>query len=158
MIPPPYFFTETTETEIFQINWNNWSKLIGTQPQGNLLFSRRQAQSICFSPQEQKTIGKTLIFLKQTAFQDYFEVQLEIFSYFCKVYFKIFLYGQANYQKKAFPGYHGYIITRDYQTQIKADGYTIEVVPIWKWLLLQDNNQSFKEQKEILDKNRNFPF
>ena len=40
---------------------------------------------------------------------------------------------------KAFPGYHGYIITRDYQTQIKADGYTIEVVPIWKWLL-QDNN------------------
>ena len=29
---PPYFFTETTETEIFQINWNNWSKLIGTQP------------------------------------------------------------------------------------------------------------------------------
>ena len=47
---PPYFFTETTETEIFQINWNNWSKLIGTQPQGNPLFSRRQAQSICFSP------------------------------------------------------------------------------------------------------------
>lgn len=40
---------------------------------------------------------------------------------------------------RAFPGYHGYIITRDYQTQIKADGYTIEVVPIWKWLL-QDNN------------------
>lgn len=39
---------------------------------------------------------------------------------------------------KAFPGYHGYIITRDYQTQIKADDYTIEVVPIWKWLL-QDN-------------------
>ena len=31
---PPYFFTETTETEIFQINWNNWSKLIGTQPAG----------------------------------------------------------------------------------------------------------------------------
>lgn len=25
---------------------------------------------------------------------------------------------------KAFPGYHGYIITRDYQTPIKADGYT----------------------------------
>ena len=39
---------------------------------------------------------------------------------------------------KAFPGYHGYIITRDYQPPIKADGYTIEVVPIWKWLL-QDN-------------------
>ena len=36
---------------------------------------------------------------------------------------------------KAFPGYHGYIITRDYQTQIEADGHTIEVVPIWKWLL-----------------------
>lgn len=36
---------------------------------------------------------------------------------------------------KAFPGYHGYIITRDYETQIKADGHTIEVVPIWKWLL-----------------------
>lgn len=29
---PPYFFTETTETETFQINWNNWSKLIGMQP------------------------------------------------------------------------------------------------------------------------------
>ena len=36
---------------------------------------------------------------------------------------------------KAFPGYHGYIITRDYETQIEADGHTIEVVPIWKWLL-----------------------
>ena len=27
------------------------------------------------------------------------------------------------------------IITRDYQTQIESDGYKIEVVPIWKWLL-----------------------
>ena len=36
---------------------------------------------------------------------------------------------------KAFPGYHGYIITRDYETQIEADGHTIEVVPVWKWLL-----------------------
>ena len=36
---------------------------------------------------------------------------------------------------KAYPGYHGYIITRDYETQIEADGHTIEVVPIWKWLL-----------------------
>ena len=87
--------------KILQGNRNaaNWSKLIGTQPQGNLLFSRRQAQSICFSPQKQKIIGKTLIFLKQAVFQDYFKVQLEIFSYFCKVHFKIFLYGQANYQK-----------------------------------------------------------
>ena len=96
---PPYFFTETTETEIFQINWNNWSKLIGTQPPGKSLFSRRQAKFICFSPQEQKIIGKTLNFFKQATFQDYFEVQLEIFSHFCKVYFKIFLSGQANYQK-----------------------------------------------------------
>ena len=27
----------------------------------------------------------------------------------------------------AFPCYHGYIITRDYQTQIQEDGHTIEV-------------------------------
>ena len=36
---------------------------------------------------------------------------------------------------KAFPGYQGYIITRDYETQIETDGYKIEVIPIWKWLL-----------------------
>ena len=139
-------------TGIWKIQQGNWNAAPGKSP----LLQKASPIHLLF------TLGtenhrKTLIFLKQTAFQDYFEVQLEIFSDFCKVYFKIFLYGQANYQKKAFPGYHGYIITRDYQTQIMADGYTIEVVPIWKWLL-QDNNQSFKEQKEILDKNRNFPF
>lgn len=37
---------------------------------------------------------------------------------------------------KAFPDYHAYIITRDYQAQIEENGYTIEVIPIWKWLLL----------------------
>ena len=36
---------------------------------------------------------------------------------------------------KAFKGYSGYIITRDYQATIEEDGYTIEVIPIWKWLL-----------------------
>ncbi len=36
---------------------------------------------------------------------------------------------------KAFPEYHGYIITRDTQTQIEVDGHTIEVVPVWQWLL-----------------------
>ena len=36
---------------------------------------------------------------------------------------------------KAFPDYHGYIITRDSQTQIVAGDHTIEVLPIWKWLL-----------------------
>ena len=82
-------------TGIWKIQQGNWN----AAPREIPLFSRRQAQSICFSPQKQKIIGKTLIFLKQAVFQDYFKVQLEIFSYFCKVYFKIFLYGQANYQK-----------------------------------------------------------
>ena len=63
---PPYFLTERLRLRFF--------KSIGTQPQENPLFSRRQAQSICFSPQEQKIIGKTLIFLKQAVFLDYFEV------------------------------------------------------------------------------------
>ena len=43
---------------------------------------------------------------------------------------------EANYEREvealvkflnAFLGYHGYIITRDYQTQIEEDGHTIEV-------------------------------
>ena len=36
---------------------------------------------------------------------------------------------------KAFKGYRGYIITRDYQTVIKQGDYTIEVIPIWEWVL-----------------------
>ena len=36
---------------------------------------------------------------------------------------------------KAFKGYHGYIITRDDHTVIKSGDYTIEVIPIWEWLL-----------------------
>ena len=36
---------------------------------------------------------------------------------------------------KAFKGYHGYIITRDYKTVIEEEGYIIEVIPIWEWLL-----------------------
>ncbi|WP_288309813.1 hypothetical protein [uncultured Prevotella sp.] len=43
---------------------------------------------------------------------------------------------EANYEREvealvkilnAIPCYHGYIITRDYQTQIEEDGHTIEV-------------------------------
>lgn len=37
---------------------------------------------------------------------------------------------------KAFPEYRGLIITRDTERRIEADGRTIEVVPVWKWLLL----------------------
>lgn len=36
---------------------------------------------------------------------------------------------------KAYPEYRGYIITRDYQTRIEQNGHTIEVLPIWQWLL-----------------------
>lgn len=36
---------------------------------------------------------------------------------------------------KAFPDYQGYIITRDSQSQIETGAHTIEVLPIWKWLL-----------------------
>jgi len=36
---------------------------------------------------------------------------------------------------KAFKGYHGYIITRDYKTVIEEEGYTIEVIPVCEWLL-----------------------
>ncbi len=35
---------------------------------------------------------------------------------------------------KAFKGYRGYIITRDYKTVIEKGDYTIEVIPIWEWL------------------------
>ena len=36
---------------------------------------------------------------------------------------------------KAFPEYRGLIITRDTERRIEADGRTIEVVPVWEWLL-----------------------
>ena len=36
---------------------------------------------------------------------------------------------------KAYKQYHGTIITWDTERQITEDGITIEVVPIWKWLL-----------------------
>ncbi len=36
---------------------------------------------------------------------------------------------------KAFPDYRGCIITRDTQVQIEAGEHTIEVIPVWKWLL-----------------------
>lgn len=36
---------------------------------------------------------------------------------------------------KAYSGYRGYIITRDYQATIEESGSTIEVLPIWQWLL-----------------------
>ncbi len=36
---------------------------------------------------------------------------------------------------KAYKDYHGCIITRDYKTVIEAGGYTIEVLPVWEWLL-----------------------
>ena len=35
---------------------------------------------------------------------------------------------------KAFPLQKALIITRDTETQIKCDGLTIEVIPIWKWI------------------------
>ena len=37
---------------------------------------------------------------------------------------------------KAFPEYRGLIITRDTERRIEVDGHAIEVVPVWKWLLL----------------------
>ncbi len=36
---------------------------------------------------------------------------------------------------KSFKDYRGYIITRDYKTVIEENGYTIEVIPIWEWLI-----------------------
>ena len=36
---------------------------------------------------------------------------------------------------KAFKNYHGIIITWDTERQITEDGISIEVVPVWKWLL-----------------------
>lgn len=36
---------------------------------------------------------------------------------------------------KAFPDYQGLIITRDTERQIEADGHTIKVTTVWKWLL-----------------------
>ena len=35
----------------------------------------------------------------------------------------------------AFPDYHGYIVTRDYETTITAGDNVIKVIPVWKWLL-----------------------
>lgn len=36
---------------------------------------------------------------------------------------------------KVFPGYRGYVITRDEERNIDIDGHTIKVMPVWKWLL-----------------------
>lgn len=36
---------------------------------------------------------------------------------------------------RAFPDYHGYVITRDEETKIAWGDKEIEVVPVWKWLL-----------------------
>lgn len=36
---------------------------------------------------------------------------------------------------KAFPGYKGCIITRDYEKKITIEDEEIEVIPVWKWLL-----------------------
>ena len=36
---------------------------------------------------------------------------------------------------KAFPAYRGYIVTRDTQKHLEVEGYTLEVVPVWQWLL-----------------------
>ena len=111
-------------TGIWKIQQGNWN----AAPREIPLFSRRQAQSICFSPQKQKIIGKTLIFLKQAVFQDYFKVQLEIFSYFCKVYFKIFLYGQANYQK-----YHHRDRLADSQYRVMITGSNAKMLGTEIW-------------------------
>ena len=45
---------------------------------------------------------------------------------------------------KAFPEYRGLIITRDTERRIEADGRTIEVVPVWKWLLDSRVNDEVK--------------
>ncbi len=36
---------------------------------------------------------------------------------------------------KSFPDYQGYILTRDFQSQIELGEHTIKVIPVWKWLL-----------------------
>ena len=36
---------------------------------------------------------------------------------------------------KAFPLQRAVIVTRDHEEQIKQGGLTIEVIPVWKWLL-----------------------
>jgi len=36
---------------------------------------------------------------------------------------------------KTFKKYHGFIITWDTEREITVDGITVQVVPIWKWLL-----------------------
>ncbi len=36
---------------------------------------------------------------------------------------------------KTFEGYRGCIITRDTKTVVEEDGHTIEVLPVWEWLL-----------------------
>ena len=37
---------------------------------------------------------------------------------------------------KAFKKYHGVIVTWDTERQIEEDGLTIDVIPVWKWLLV----------------------
>ncbi len=46
----------------------------------------------------------------------------------------------------AFPEYSGIIITRDDERTINAEGRVIEVVPVWKWLLLT-HYQFFKDHQ-----------
>jgi len=45
---------------------------------------------------------------------------------------------------KAFPEYRGLIITRDTERRIEADGRTIDVVPVWEWLLDSRVNDEVK--------------
>lgn len=36
---------------------------------------------------------------------------------------------------KGYPGYTGYVITRDEEDEFAVDGWSVRVVPVWKWLL-----------------------
>lgn len=36
---------------------------------------------------------------------------------------------------RAFPGYQGYVITRDTEAEMNVGDKTVKVVPVWKWLL-----------------------
>lgn len=43
---------------------------------------------------------------------------------------------------KTYPEYKGCVITRDEESVIEADGFRIDVLPVWKWLLEQAPGQS----------------
>ena len=48
---------------------------------------------------------------------------------------------------KAYPEYQGYVITRDEENELTIGDKTIQVIPVWKWLLHLPDTRQFNPVK-----------